>query len=297
MIIGHSAIVRHFALLQSAGALGHAYCFAGASSLGKRAVAEKIAADILQVAVSEVRKHPDFFLVERGFDAKTGKRKRDITVEQARELRTRLQESAWKATGKQVAIVDGAEYLNEGAGNALLKVLEEPPADAVVFLITQDLESVLPTIRSRASCFQFSLVPEGEILVGLKNMFPPDSDFHSAITYAQGRPGCAVAYLADENVRQAYTAAMAEINGLWRQPAYVKMKAIDALIGDAGESEEGRDALSERLDLWLNVVRSGMVSESAGERYAFLDRCLEAKRLLRKNIQPRLIFDYTLLPF
>lgn len=60
---------------------------------------------------------------------------------------------------KRVAVIDGAEYLNEAAANALLKTLEEPPSFAVIILLSSRVDAVLPTILSRAVPLRFGTVP------------------------------------------------------------------------------------------------------------------------------------------
>lgn len=59
---------------------------------------------------------------------------------------------------KRVAVIDGAEYLNEAAANALLKTLEEPPSFAVIILLSSRVDAVLPTILSRAIPLRFGTV-------------------------------------------------------------------------------------------------------------------------------------------
>ena len=58
--------------------------------------------------------------------------------------------------GKKVFIIENAERMLEGARNALLKILEEPPSDAVFILTTSRRQAVLPTILSRVRTYYFS---------------------------------------------------------------------------------------------------------------------------------------------
>ena len=54
--------------------------------------------------------------------------------------------------GSKVIMFNPADRINSSAANALLKILEEPPAHARLILVTNDLGSLLPTIRSRCAC-------------------------------------------------------------------------------------------------------------------------------------------------
>lgn len=77
-----------------------------------------------------------------------------IPIRQVRNI------SSWarikSGSGKKTIIIEGADRMQEGARNALLKILEEPPADAVFILTARSRQSVMPTILSRARTYSFS---------------------------------------------------------------------------------------------------------------------------------------------
>lgn len=94
--------------------------------------------------------HSDFFILEKGMmNPKTKKiAENDIPVSIARKaidfIRLTPAESDWR-----VILVDAADDLNRSSANALLKILEEPPARAIFILISHAPGRLLPTIRSR----------------------------------------------------------------------------------------------------------------------------------------------------
>ncbi len=67
------------------------------------------------------------------------------------------------------------EYMNESASNSLLKVLEEPPEKTLFFLITNDLEQILPTILSRTQMVRIRPFSDEEIQYSLINQFHKDA--------------------------------------------------------------------------------------------------------------------------
>lgn len=71
-------------------------------------------------------------------------------IDEARELRER---ASLRPMGKRRVFVLVAPDLNREAQNALLKTLEEPPADAFFFFVLRSPETLLPTFRSRAQTF------------------------------------------------------------------------------------------------------------------------------------------------
>lgn len=90
-------------------------------------------------------------------------------------------------------IVDDADKMNDQAANALLKILEEPPATSYIFLITSRPDSLLPTIRSRCQVLRFAPVTRDEIERFLieERAFTHD-EARLAATLARGSVGRAV---------------------------------------------------------------------------------------------------------
>lgn len=87
--------------------------------------------------------HPDLLVIAPDEDA------RDLSVEQIRAVPPFLAKTA-ALSGWRIVIIDGAERMNRAAQNALLKVLEEPSANSLLLLLSENLGKLLPTIRSRS---------------------------------------------------------------------------------------------------------------------------------------------------
>lgn len=96
------------------------------------------------------------FVLRRPVDEKTNRLKSVITVDEVRKLKNFFALSASEG-GRRVVIVDAADEMNTSAANALLKVLEEPPAKTYLLLISHQPSRLLPTIRSR--CRELRLQP------------------------------------------------------------------------------------------------------------------------------------------
>ena len=106
--------------------------------------------------------HPDLRVLVRGIDEKTGKPRSEIPVRDVRTLGDFLHMTASEG-GWRVAIVDPVDDLNRSAANALLKVLEEPPANALLLLVCHAPGAVPATVRSR--CCHLPLMPLPEATV------------------------------------------------------------------------------------------------------------------------------------
>lgn len=100
--------------------------------------------------------HPDFHLVRVEDD-------KDIKVESIREL---VEETSslpsWAPL--KIFVIDDADRLTSAAANALLKVLEEAPPKVRFFLLSEQLETVMPTIQSRCAIVPYRRLPESLVL-------------------------------------------------------------------------------------------------------------------------------------
>lgn len=201
-LIGHESAEKAFLDAWTSKRLAHAWLICGPRGIGKATLAYRMARfvmsqetelqsgvnlfgepstpDTLQMAAenSVFRRiaaggHGDFRSVERGWsDTKQTKRKTVIGVDEVRSVGSFLTktpaEGGWRAV-----LIDAADEMNPNAANAVLKVLEEPPRRALLFLVTHNPDRLLPTIRSR--CRRLDLRPlETKQVTALVNRYRPD---------------------------------------------------------------------------------------------------------------------------
>lgn len=306
MIIGHSKIIEIYTQAFQRGKFHHAYIFVGRSSVGKRTVARYLASNLLQIPVEKIDIHPDFLYVERWFDEKTGKHKKDITIEQARIVKETLSTKSWSG-GFRIVIVDDVERLNEEASNALLKILEEPPEKSIIFLLTTDNKVLLPTIRSRAQTVLFPLVSEEVIKQALIDKGCNEVQATDFACAAWGRPGRALSFLQDEELYKSYNQEIERFKKLLHQPFYTQLKLLEHLFKkDDQDHIEQRESLISVLEMWEMQWRQLLIEgnkTSEQKKYTpeliitILTKLTEARALLRKNIHPRLVVENIVLEF
>jgi DNA polymerase-3 subunit delta' len=110
-----------------------------------------------------------------------------IKIEQIRNLK---RESSYKLyEGKRkVWIIEEADKFGLAAANSILKILEEPPPQAAIILISQTKEGLLPTILSRCEVIRFFPLPLQEIEKIIAQQLPQDSNkIHILAKLARGR--------------------------------------------------------------------------------------------------------------
>ena len=98
--------------------------------------------------------HPDLRWLERLVNEKTSNLGRNISVDQVRSLGD-LFDLTPALSPWRVVVIDSIDDLEKSAANALLKMLEEPPANTIFFLVSHAPGRLLPTIRSRCRRLDF----------------------------------------------------------------------------------------------------------------------------------------------
>jgi DNA polymerase III subunit delta' len=173
-ILGQEWVVEHLQAAKRAGRLAHAYLFLGAEGVGRETTARALAAALNCTAAQEdgdacgqcpscqrlaAGTHPDFLVI------KPEEGKTQIKIEVIRELR-RLTDYPPLGGGWRVVLIKPAKALtaiSDAAANALLKTLEEPPAQHLLVLTGKSEVELLPTIVSR--CHKLAFAPLATALI------------------------------------------------------------------------------------------------------------------------------------
>lgn len=195
----------------AAGRLGHALLLGGPARLGKRAVADAIAARLLCTApgadglacgccrgcqLLAAGTHPDFLGIGLEVNEKTDKPRSEIVIDQVRRLGQQFALTP-QLGGAQVAVLDPADALNTSAFNALLKTLEEPMPGRYLLMVSAHPARLPATIRSRCQRLEFRIPSRHESRAWLLARGHGADEAETALDAAHGHPGLAADWLAD----------------------------------------------------------------------------------------------------
>ena len=193
MILGQEKAANAFSSARKSGRLHHAWLLTGPRGVGKASFAREAATRILAEAAGPpvelpgletspdhpiarllaAGSHPDFRWLQR-LERTTGGLARNISVDQIRSLGDLLavtpSMSDWRAI-----VIDSVDDLEASAANALLKMLEEPPPNALFFLVSHSPGKLLPTIRSRCRRLDFARL-SNEVMTSLLNHSFPEKN-------------------------------------------------------------------------------------------------------------------------
>lgn len=220
-IVGHEQIIEHLKTAIEMGKVSHAYILNGPDLSGKMMIAEAFARALLcekqdpdgcgecrSCRQSDDRNNPDIIYVKHD-------KPNTISVD---DIRTQLNNDiVIKPYSNQykIYIVDEAEKMNQQAQNALLKTIEEPPAYAVIMLLTTNAYSFLQTIRSRCITLNLKSVKNDVIksyLMTEKKI--PDYQADVCAAFAQGVVGKAIKLASSDDFNELKESALSLIKRL-----------------------------------------------------------------------------------
>lgn len=213
--LGHEHAESLFLRRWKRGRVAHAWSISGPEGIGKAAFARRVARFVLAAGEDTAADslaippdhpigrrvtsggHPDLMVLSRGAGTGEESARRIIGVDEVRGAGRFLSLTPGEA-GWRVVIVDAADDLNVNAANALLKMLEEPPSNTLILLVSHVPGRLPATLRSRCCRLALSPLPEPVLRELLEVQLPEAGadERETLAALAEGSIGRAVA-LAD----------------------------------------------------------------------------------------------------
>jgi DNA polymerase-3 subunit delta' len=330
--IGHHKIVQFLQKSLANDRLSHAYLFSGRPNLGKRLMAEDFIRSIFCLDYHQKNKlavgnvpcqecifcqqikrgiHPDVYYLKKEED------KKNISIEQVREMQKLLQMASFLSSYK-IALIEDAQDLSESAQNAILKILEEPSHKTILILLTADYNLLLPTIVSRCQVIKFFPIAKDVIYRHLIDLGSTREEARTFTALVNGQLGLAVDYYTKSELYHEYIDKVNLLLKLFDSNIAGQFRILADLTAGFKNNAELVDFLNLELDLWQLVFRDLLAIKhnlddlvinlhfkdqlvNLAQKYsspkivALLKETRKIKQYLNYNINPRLAVENLIL--
>lgn len=315
-IIGHEQIIEHLQSAIAGDKISHAYILNGPEYSGKMMLAEAFAMALQCEAEGSAarpcmqcrschqamdRNQPDIIYVSHEKPNTIGVD--DIRVQINNDIVIKPYSSRYK-----IYIVDEAEKMNPQAQNALLKTIEEPPAYAVILLLTTNADSFLQTILSRCITLNLKAVKENVIKEYLMKQYQiPDYQADVCAAFSQGNVGKAVQLASSENFNEMKNSVMQLVKRL----DDIDLYEFGGAIKQIGEYKLQINDYFDLITIWFRDVLymkatndvNGLIfkdevydikRQAAKRSYQGIEKILEALDTAKVRLNANVNFDLTL---
>lgn len=284
-IIGHEQIIEHLQNAITMDKVSHAYIINGPDKSGKMMLAEAFAAALQcekggnepcqechSCKQAAGHNQPDIIYV-------THEKPNTISVDDIRtQLNNDIGVKPYSSTHK-IYIIDEAEKMNQQAQNALLKTIEEPPAYAVILLLTTNAAAFLPTILSRCVTLNIKAVQDEKIKKYLMSDYQiPDYQADICAAFAQGNVGKAIRLASSDDFNEMKSSALQLIKRLNEIDLYEMTAAVKQI-------SEYKLEINDYFDLMMVWYRDVLYFKATGDvnGLIFKDEVYDIKRQAEKS--------------
>ena len=256
-IVGHEQIIWHLKNAVSTGKISHAYMFNGEQGSGKKLLANLFAMTLQceeggtepcmkcrSCRQALTGNHPDIIRVSHEKPNTIGVE--DIRGQVNGDIQIRPYNGKYK-----IYIISDADRMTVQAQNAILKTIEEPPGYAVLMLLANNADMMLPTTLSRCVRLNLKAVKDGDIKEYLmKNMQIPDYQAEISAAFAQGNVGKAVKLASSDKFNEMKQDVLELLRYMDRMELYEIMDAVKRI----NAYREDMDDFLDLLTVWFRDV-------------------------------------------
>ncbi len=296
-ILGHEQMIEHLRNAITMDKVSHAYIINGPDKSGKMMLAEAFAQTLQCEKLTETiaaaggdgaaveacmechsckqavgRNQPDIIYVKH-------EKPNTISVD---DIRTQVNNDIVikpYSSKHKIYIIDEAEKMNVQAQNALLKTIEEPPAYAIIILLTTNADAFLQTILSRCVTLNVKVVADEKIKKFLMSKYQvPDYQADICVAFAQGNVGKAIQLASSEDFNELKAAVLQLMKRLKDIDIYEMGEAIKQI-------SEYKLAINDYFDLMMIWYRDVLLFKATGDvnGLIFKDEVYDIKRQAEKS--------------
>ena len=285
-VVGHKDIINYIRNAVREDKVSHAYILNGERGAGKKMLANLFAATLLcekggpdpcnechSCRQAESGNHPDIIKV-------THEKPNSISVDDIREqVNNTIMIKPYQGPYK-VYIIPQADMMTPQAQNALLKTIEEPPEYAVIMLLTENADTLLPTINSR--CVMLKLRNIKDTLIKkylMETMQVPDYKADMCTAFAQGNMGRAIMLANSEHFNEIRDEAVQLLK-------YINEMELSEIVQAVSRITAYKLEINDYLDIIMIWYRDVLLYKATKDmdKVVFKDQIKYIKeRLLRRN--------------
>ena len=284
-VVGHKDILKYISSAVENNRVSHAYILNGERGSGKKMLANLFAMTLLcetgdnepcgkchSCKQAESGNHPDIIRV-------THEKPNSISVDDIRtQVNNTVDIKPYQGPYK-VYIIPQADMMTPQAQNAILKTIEEPPSYAVFLLLTENAETLLPTINSR--CVMLKLRNIKDTLIKkylMENLEIPDYKADMCTAFAQGNMGRAIMLANSDHfneIREEAVQLLKHINEMELNEIVAAVKNISVY----------KLEITDYLDIIMNWYRDVLLYKATKEidKVVFKDQLQSIKEQARKS--------------
>lgn len=297
-IIGHKNIVDSINNRKLNDSFSHANLIVGNDGIGKSIIAKYISNQIIQgrynaESVDIVKYYPS---------------SSSFGVDDVRNIINEVNKKPYESD-KKVLILYRCDKLTTQAQNALLKTIEEPPKGVYLILLSDSLEVILDTIKSRCQIYKLTPLNKEEISAYIEDKYTDltSDDKKSALAYSAGVPGKVDRFIGDENLKRLRDICIELFEDILKREQGIVLKYEQML-------KNSKDNKIELLNILLSYIRDIMIFKelnnselivnfdkvykikdiSRGMSYKKLDSMLEYIKEARINLNSNTNYSMTI---
>lgn len=255
-IIGHENIRMRMIQASESGTLSHAHIIIGADGIGKSLVAKEIAIKIL--GKKDFRQYVDLIEYKNS--------KKSIGVDDIRNLIEEINKKPYEGD-KKVIIISEGEKITVQAQNAFLKTIEEPPKGVYIFILCENSELILDTIKSRCQIHKLNSLKGEEIHKFLNTKYPNLAldEIKMIMDSCDGIPGRAEKFIEDEVFKLLRDTCMKILTSL-NEIKESELLTYEQFLLKYKEQWE------EILTIMLSYIRDIMIYKDSGREELIINR-------------------------
>ncbi len=211
----------------------------------------------------------------------------DIPVEMIRSVRKNVFGTALSASGRVVHI-EQAQNLNSFSANALLKVLEEPPANVLFILTARTQSAIMPTLRSRCAYYGVTGVKDKvcadylqktyKDITGIKQKSTEFADIFA------GKIGLCIFCLTSEEGETLFNMAKSIKNALYNDDKYTALTTLAKYEKEKATAQKLLEILAQICGADLRKNSSEVTRAQMQIAIQIIKSCAKTKRLLQRNV-------------